>query len=537
MLIYKILIYIALVLVFLVFQYKKKLWKQQLSFEEYFEKYLSEVASAYGKYQNIEEAMWELESDMKETLPEKNAFVQMFQAMCTLVKNEGDLLYHGNSIFLMNLQYLKEELRGHLLLYRERSYLFLGLDYLAILPIFFLPLVESWADTTSENMAQYYEGGYGVVAILVLFLVTILIYLLVLWLLLPQITIEKKYALEKRALKIKWLSKIIDRYINWRYTYCFRKNELLKELQGYGNIREFLVKKLMWGAVGCICGLVMLQGYFYAEREQIRNDVVLNEYQSMLIKEPEKYDQLLQEYFIQMAAQKEDADRENYQVLEKALLEQRVPDEAAEEILEKFHENLIKYRSTTAKWYDFLLLLFLFVGAAQLPEVFLIVERWKSKDKRMEEGLRMQTVTLLLIHYEETTVEEILLQMEHFSEVFRQALAKAVDTFSYQRTKTLEKLKEDIVDEGMQRIAESLLFCEELPVEEAFVNLEGERDYFLKRNQEERKNNQREYAALARMMAYLPLFFLIVLELVVPFIAEGLNELSIYSQGLMGMIL
>lgn len=155
----------------------------------------------------------------------------------------------------------------------------------------------------------------------------------------------------------------------------------------------------------------------------------------------------------------------------------------------------------------------------------------------MEEGLRMQTVTLLLIHYEETTVEEILLQMEHFSEVFRQALAKAVDTFSYQRTKTLEKLKEDIVDEGMQRIAESLLFCEELPVEEAFVNLEGERDYFLKRNQEERKNNQREYAALARMMAYLPLFFLIVLELVVPFIAEGLNELSIYSQGLMGMIL
>ena len=537
MLIYKMVIYIVLAMVFLVFQYKKKLWKQQLMFEEFFEKYLSEIASAYGKYQNIEEALWELEADMKDPLPEKNAFVQMFYAMCALVKNEGDLLYNGNSIFLMNLQCLKEELRGHLLLYRERSYLFLGLDYLAILPIFFLPLVESWADTTSENMAQYYEGGYGVIAILVLFLVTIIIYLLVLWLLLPQIAIEKKYAFERRMLQIKWISRVIDRYINWRYTYCLKKNELLKELQGYGNIREFIMKKLLWGVVGFFCGMIMFAGFFHAERKQILNNVVLNEYQGMLVKEPETYNGLLQEYFLQMAAQKNEADKEAYQGIEKVLSEQKLSPEAIDEIYEMLNENLIKYNKAAIRWYDFFLLFFIAITAAQLPELFLIVERWKSKDKRMEECLRIQTVTLLLIHYEETTVEEILLQMEVFSEVFRQALARAVDTFSYQRVKTIEKLKEDIIDEGMQRIAESLLFCEELPVEEAFMNLEGERDYFLKRNQEERKNNQREYAALARVMAYLPLFFLIALELVIPFIAEGLSELSMYSEGLMGIVL
>ena len=89
----------------------------------------------------------------------------------------------------------------------------------------------------------------------------------------------------------------------------------------------------------------------------------------------------------------------------------------------------------------------------------------------------------------------------------------------------------------MQRISETLLFCEELPIEQAFMNLEGERMYFLKRNQEDRNNNQREYAALARVIAYLPLFLLILLELVIPFVAEGLSELEIYSQGLTGIIL
>ena len=60
-------------------------------------------------------------------------------------------------------------------------------------------------------------------------------------------------------------------------------------------------------------------------------------------------------------------------------------------------------------------------------------------------------------------------------------------------------------------------------VEEAFLNLEDEREYFLKKNMEERKNYQGECIALAKMAAYLPMFLLIILKLVVPFVAEGLS--------------
>lgn len=45
--------------------------------------------------------------------------------------------------------------------------------------------------------------------------------------------------------------------------------------------------------------------------------------------------------------------------------------------------------------------------------------QWKSREKRMSECLRLQTVVLLLIHYEKTTVEEILSQMENFAVSFK----------------------------------------------------------------------------------------------------------------------
>lgn len=131
-------------------------------------------------------------------------------------------------------------------------------------------------------------------------------------------------------------------------------------------------------------------------------------------------------------------------------------------------------------------------------------------------------------------MEDILMHMENFAEIFQSQIAEAVDHFSYHRSKTLQKLKQDIPDEPVQRICDALEFCEELPVREAFLNLEEEREYFLKKNLEEQRNYQSESVALARMIAYLPLFLLIVLKMIVPFVAEGLTELSGYSQSMQG---
>lgn len=463
MLIFRITAYAVLILLFISFRRKKKEWKEQLAFEAQFERYLSEVAAAYGKELNIEDALWETEEKYpanKKQRREKrigkdrsDAYVSMFTAVCEIIKNDGDIKRDGMSVFLKNIQYMKEELRSDLLLYQERYYLFLGLDILTILPIFFLPIVELWAVHTSEQLAVYYEGGYGMLTFALLFGVTAVLYITIGWLFFPQQEVEKQYFIEERLLKQKRLSGAIDWYIRKHYTECLKKNELLKQLQGYGNIRIFLLRKILWGFFGGSMMLVFLLGYLSLE-----------------------------------------------------------------------------HRLTGFLWYHFLLVVGAAFLAVQLPEGILYLMRWKSRDRRMEECLRMQTVVLLLIHYEETTVEELLEKMEAFSEVFRMALARAADTFSYQRTGALESLAGEMTEEPMKRICEALIACDELPMEQAFMNLEGERAYYLGKNQEERRKNQREYAAFAKLAAYLPLLLLIISGMVIPFVMEGLRELQFYTQ-------
>lgn len=208
--------------------------------------------------------------------------------------------------------------------------------------------------------------------------------------------------------------------------------------------------------------------------------------------------------------------------------------QGTEEIAEALFLQVRAYHEIRIVWYHILFIAVVSILAFQIPEIFLVADQWKSREKRMNECLRLQTVVLLLIHYEKTTVEEILSQMENFAVLFQSQMAEAVDHFSYDRIRSLQKLKQEIPDEPVQRICDALEFCEELPVEEAFLNLEDEREYFLKKNMEERKNYQGECIALAKMAAYLPMFLLIILKLVVPFVAEGLSELHAYSQSMTG---
>lgn len=421
MLIYKMLLYGGLILLFIICERRKKAWNRQVLFEMQFTGYLSTVASAYGKNQNIADALWETGERQREGLPEENLYVRIFGEICEVVQKNGDIRQNGTSLFIQNIQQLNEILHEQQILHKNRQYLFLGLDYLSFIPVFFLPIVEWWAKGITEELTAFYRGSYGILLYGIIVAATAVLYLLIIWLMLPYVGETVTYRFEKRLLGNRYCAKLIDGYINRHYGACRKKNELLKELQGYGNIREFLMRKFCFGIFG---------------------------------------------------------------------------------------------------W---------------LPELYLVISKWKSRDKRMEEALRMQTVVLILAHYEEVTIEELLESMERFAEIFKQPLAEAVDEFSYQRNDAIEKLKEEITDEPMQRIFDALLFCEELPLKEAMYHLEGERTYYLKSYIEEQKKNQQEYAAAARLIAYIPLFLVLLLGLVVPFTTIGLRELSMYQEYLTGV--
>jgi hypothetical protein len=127
-------LYVILLLVFIRYDRKKRLWIKTVSQEEKFEHYLSELSATYGKQKNIEEAVAEVEESHTVTLPTEHSYVRIYGAMCAVIREDGDMLSDGYSVFQRNLQYLKEEIRENLLLCKSKMHGFTGLDVLSALP-------------------------------------------------------------------------------------------------------------------------------------------------------------------------------------------------------------------------------------------------------------------------------------------------------------------------------------------------------------------------------------------------------------------
>ena len=124
-------LYVILLLVFIRYDRKKRLWIKTVSQEEKFEHYLSELSATYGKQKNIEEAVAEVEESHTVTLPTEHSYVRIYGAMCAVIREDGDILSDGYSVFQRNLQYLKEEIRENLLLCKSKMHGFTGLDVLS----------------------------------------------------------------------------------------------------------------------------------------------------------------------------------------------------------------------------------------------------------------------------------------------------------------------------------------------------------------------------------------------------------------------
>ena len=95
-------LYVILLLVFIRYDRKKRHWIKTVSQEEKFEHYLSELSAAYGKQKNIEEAVAEVEESHTVTLPTEHSYVRIYGAMCAVIREDGDMLSDGYSVFQRN---------------------------------------------------------------------------------------------------------------------------------------------------------------------------------------------------------------------------------------------------------------------------------------------------------------------------------------------------------------------------------------------------------------------------------------------------
>ena len=474
MLIFNVMLDAALVLLWLLIMRRQRQQRAQERLLAEQELFLNRLLEQYGRCQDLSEALEESASDCESVLQHevmrlmqalmadgfseeagiytrgaKNAYFVLLFTLCQTIRSFGDMHIRGVSLFAHNIRYIKEEVRIELLRRQEGRYAFLGLTVLSVLPFFFTLPIRFWSNSVTMDMNRYYSGAYGFTILIVCFFLTGICAFFVQELQYPGIRGISADVLEKRLLSLTLFRGLIDRHIARHYSRYLKKNEALKALQGFGNIREFLVKKLLAAA-----GLVLL--------------------------------------FCMLTAG--------------SLLFGGSCGRGA----------LLAGASLSA------------VAGYLLPDAWVIILQARVERQKMEETMRFETLILIVMNYGQITVEEILRWMECFSLVFSRAFQRAVDDFSYQRREALEKLREELAYEPVKKLVDGLIACDEIPVVQAFYDMEGERAYDMEQYKKKGEAAQREKAALARVIAFLPFVTVLALWMIVPFVLEGLTQLGSY---------
>ncbi|MGN0351685.1 MAG: hypothetical protein ACI4ES_08530 [Roseburia sp.] len=524
------------VLVYKVLLQRKKERKRK-SEEEKLEQYLIELISCYRKYRNVQEAVEEAKERIAEKFGRENvkkngkeqeqlAYSLLLERLCSLVAETGDRKQHGESLFLKNLSYIREELKEDYLFRQNRSYYFLGLSKLCIIPFFLIPFIAFWATGVLDTLSGYYGGTFSLVTTTMCFVMTAAAYELVAWLEMPDLLQGLNYKVERKMLKNVWISAGINRKMKRHYSYYLFRNEKLKLLQGFGNIREFELKK-RWTGICYLCfGIFFCVILRSVEIKQIPQQLNFPKVYTLLEEEEvEAIEGKMKEQFWDLCSGKSTLEE-----VKEVWSEEK--SEVGETAFLQVEQSYREWEEKKKNVWIFLWLIPFGIWGYWKPEFILWLREQNVGEERLKEVRRMQTVFLVLAQDKAMTVEQILEGMEESAVLFRKAIEETVDHFTYDRKTAIEQLRKNAACEQMGRICDTLLACEEAGVEEACNGLEEERAYTLRQQVQERLEHMRERAAVAKLLAYLPFLTVLGLKLILPFVAEGLSQLKLYSSGM-----
>lgn len=519
-----------------------------------FDKFLGDVRHHYHEHGMIDEAVYDsindckyemsihatkmyeiLTSDDVENEIEKyneiapNKFFKTFLANCYTVQKFGDKIVDDESMFLTNLNYLKQEINLEMLRRQKLDYLFNSLSIIALAPIFTLKPLESWGTSNLPEMVEYFNGPYGFVVQIVLFMLVILSYKLI-------NTLKSDYqhnayenVIFDKLLKIPVLAGFISILKNKQYSKALKYNDLLKSVGMNQKVEHFYLRRIVYMFVAFVVSIFVFINIHSISKHNIlyNSENLVTANQSIDIEAEEEILKMDREIILNFGRKKVE-----FKDVEKAVLDYGIiQDKTLAGIASKrIMDKLIKYREQYFKWWQLLICLLVAVICYNIP-YWLIVFRKKVIQMNMEdEVMQYHAIILMLMHIERISVEDILKWMEQFAVVFKDSISKCLNNFENGDMEALEQLKLDEHFVPFSRIVENLQSAsDKIPIVRAFDQLKVERGYYQEKRKMDNEITLNKKGMWGKLIAFTPLVATIVLYILLPFILISLNQLVNYS--------
>ena len=185
-----------------------------------------------------------------------------------------------------------------------------------------------------------------------------------------------------------------------------------------------------------------------------------------------------------------------------------------------------KYQGIFFRWWYEPIILALSAAAFFIPTLFLLFKSHQIQMNKEDEVNSFNLLALIFMDMEGTQVSTLLEWMERFSYSYRDAITECITSLEMGEKAALKKLYEYDDMFEFRKFVKSLMSVDEVGFKRAFADIQIQQDYY---NDKRKLDNQRmitRKSILASRIAFIPMYMVIGLYLVLPMVLYGLTLMT-----------
>lgn len=529
-------------------------------------KFFSEIRHAYHEFNMVEEAIYQtaqddenpemsrqaekiyeiLISDDPELELEKyydvapNSYLKEFAGVSYLTKEFGDRKVDGASLYLKNLNNITQEMQLEILKRDKLDYVFQSLSVIAIVPMLCLEPIKNWAISQFSFVESFYNGKNGMLIQILILIATFICYLLTRKLKdngsTSMNTKNTENPWQEKLYKIPFIKKFVDLFIPREGTKENRKlKKIMKDAASKDKIEWIYINRIILCIVTFIVSVFLFGQLHIITIQNVYTDPtttydIIGEMSSKDRKKAMEVTESDNDYIHYFKNKKDLQVTDITKAMEQGKVNKDYIDStdkdrkvAAERIMDKIAIINSEYLS----WMEVLGAMALAMVAYMAPILML---RFQTKMRTLEmedEVMQFQTIILMLMRIERVNVEIILEWLERYANIFRDPLSKCINNYEAGAWEALETMKEDVTYQDFIRIIESLQAAvEKIPIQDAFDELDTERDYYQAKRKESNERLISRKGMIGKAIGFTPMVLLFVGYLIIPLVFIGLTSMT-----------
>lgn len=459
-------------------------------------------------------------------------FTTFVETSATTMEYGDKRLSNGESQYLRNLNYIKENVNNELLRRQKNDAKFFGLAAISILPVFFIKPIAAFWIMNIPDVAEFYNGAFGTISMALVFLVSVVCYVLILYLQHGGSTMEiRESGISKRLSNVRSVRLLVTGVIEKNYSKAMRTAEMLRFTGDHLGINAFYVRRFVTAGIAVLSVALVLSMSIVRERKEIRTNYQ-NTFESSIVPNDEYKDKMTDAVKCYISGRESIPKGTEEKSTRDALIESienhteitedRFAGLVADEVLAK--EGRLK--NTYFKWYYMFIVAFAALFGYMAPYWILLFKQSSVKMDMEDEVAQFQTIVLMLMHVNGADLEMILNWMERFAFCFRTSIQECIYELPHKGQKALIDLRDSETFPPFQSFVSDLINIDNVGVERAFNGIEIDREYYKEKRKEDNQRSIEKKGTLAGFISLAPLLFTIIFYFIMPIARYALTTIS-----------